>query len=72
MRPCILRAVLYSGNIKATTTQDEGGWTALHSTARVEDIGLAILLELLCYNRECVAIQDDSGMTALANPAFLE
>ncbi len=55
----------HSGNIKATTTQDELGWTALHSTARVEVIGLAILWELLCYNCECVAIQDDSGMTAL-------
>ena len=46
------RAVLYSGSIEATTTQNSHGNTPLRYSSW-PDVGLARMWELLCYNRHC-------------------
>jgi hypothetical protein len=65
--PCIdcFRAVLYNGGVEATTIQTSiSGETPLAwSTDRY--VSLAMLWELLCFNRDCMTIQDGRGMTAL-------
>jgi hypothetical protein len=64
--PCIdcFRAVLYNGGVEATTVQTRSGETPLAwSTDRY--VSLAILWELLCFNLDCMTIQDGRGMTAL-------
>jgi hypothetical protein len=64
--PCIdcFRAILYNGGVEATTIQTSIGKTPLHgSTAR--NVSLVTLWELLCFNRDCITIQDVHGRTAL-------
>jgi hypothetical protein len=64
--PCIdcFRAVLYNGNVEATTVQTSNGETLFHRSTYQND-SLATLWEFLSYTRECVNIQDRVGMTAL-------
>jgi hypothetical protein len=64
--PCIdcFRAILYNGGVEATTIQTSIGKTPLHgSTTR--NVSLVTLWELLCFNRDCITIQDVHGRTAL-------
>jgi hypothetical protein len=65
--PCIdcFRAVLYNGDVEATTIQTiSSGETPLAwSTDRFRS--LAMLWELLRFNRDCITIQDSRGRTAL-------
>jgi hypothetical protein len=58
------RAVLYNDNAEATTIQTSNGWIPLHWSTD-PNISLARLWELLCFNRDCVTIQDGRGMTAM-------
>jgi ankyrin repeat protein len=64
--PCVdcFRAVLYNGSVEVTTIQDRNGWTPLHRSTS-QKVSLAMLWELLCFNRDCISIQDHDGMTAL-------
>jgi hypothetical protein len=64
--PCIdcFRAVLYNGGVEATTVQTRSGETPLAWSTDL-NVGLAMLWELLCFNRDCMTIQDGRGMTAL-------
>jgi ankyrin repeat protein len=64
--PCIdcFRAVLYNGNVEATTVQTSNGETPLHRSTYQND-SLATLWEFLSYNRECVNIQGIDDQTAL-------
>ena len=64
--PCIdcFRAVLYNGGVEATTIQARYGRTPLAwSTDRF--LSLAMLWELLLFNRDCITVQDIRGRTAL-------
>eukprot|EP00544_Gedaniella_sp_CCMP2646_P002098 CAMPEP_0202509042 /NCGR_PEP_ID=MMETSP1361-20130828/52563_1 /ASSEMBLY_ACC=CAM_ASM_000849 /TAXON_ID=210615 /ORGANISM="Staurosira complex sp., Strain CCMP2646" /LENGTH=269 /DNA_ID=CAMNT_0049143239 /DNA_START=445 /DNA_END=1254 /DNA_ORIENTATION=+ len=58
------RAVLYNGGVEATTIQEDGQTCPLDRSTD-PNVSLAMLWELLCFNRDCITIQDGRGMTAL-------
>jgi ankyrin repeat protein len=64
--PCIdcFRAILYNGGVEATTIQTSIGRTPLHGSAS-GNASLVTLWELLCFNHDCITIQDSVGRTAL-------
>jgi hypothetical protein len=64
--PCIdcFRAVLYNGGVEATTIQEDGQTCPLDRSTD-PNVSLAMLWELLCFNRDCMTIQDGRRMTAL-------
>jgi hypothetical protein len=64
--PCIdcFRAVLHNTGVKATTIQCVYGRTALHWST-FQKVSCAMLWELLCFNCDCITIQDGRGRTAL-------